>query len=159
MFCSIFSFYEHHCCHSDRHIVQRNTVQWLCCRFNSSATHHFNLRAVGQLLNGVDVLGIELQQNRHLEGGRLKRTTNTNICILYEYIARPKCYMSQRESWFKKKKNSRRIPQLWFHNYELICSKIGPCIQTGLRNPFFTVKMKYPQTFFGFYHLFILYEF
>lgn len=51
-----------------------------------SATHYFNLRAVSQLLNSVAVLCVELQQNGHLEGGCLKRKTNINICIVYEYI-------------------------------------------------------------------------
>lgn len=53
--------------------------------FMCSATHYFNLGAVGQLLNSVAVLCVELQQNGHLEGGCLERKTNISICILYKY--------------------------------------------------------------------------
>lgn len=51
-----------------------------------SATHYFNLCAVSQLLNSVAVLGVKLQQNGHLEGGCLKRKTNINVCVSYEYM-------------------------------------------------------------------------
>lgn len=44
------------------HIVQ---VQWHC-------THYFDLCAVGQLLDGVAVLCVELEQDGHLEGGGLQ---------------------------------------------------------------------------------------
>lgn len=37
------------------------------------APHRFDLRAVGQLLHRVAVLRVVLQQDGHLEGGRLQR--------------------------------------------------------------------------------------
>lgn len=40
--------------------------------------HSFDLRAVSQLLDGVAVLGVVLQQDGHLEGGGLQRVPETS---------------------------------------------------------------------------------
>lgn len=46
-------------------ICYRDIKKWHC-------THCFDLCAVGQLLDGVAVLCVELEQDGHLEGGGLQ---------------------------------------------------------------------------------------
>lgn len=48
--------------------IYRGIKQWHC-------THRFDLCAVGQLLDGVVVLCVELEQDGHLEGGSLRGHT------------------------------------------------------------------------------------